>query len=142
ASPDAPAVVVNRRFVQLALGGRIPLGLRVRQVPRVRNGSPERGEPWQQIVGVVSDFPQAFDTTLGVQPRMYRVWTPGDGKPVTLIVRARGKDPGVLAARLRELTVAVHPMLRLGNIATIDETIRQGMAADSVMIFAAMLVTM
>ena len=119
-APDATGVIVNRSFVQHVLGGGDPLGRRIRPVA-IDEASGERVEsgPWYEIVGVVSDFPRAVDESVP-EPRMYRAMHPGAEHPVILAVRVRGAAPESFADRLRALTVAVDPMLRLGRIGAMD----------------------
>ena len=114
------AVIVNRSFVQTVLGGGDPLGRRVR--PAVKNGSASSESvraPWSEIVGVVPDFPPSLDSKTFV-PKMYRPMVPGAVHPVTLAVHVRGADATTFASRLRDISVAVDPMLRLSGVRRLD----------------------
>lgn len=147
-SPNATAVIVNRSFVQQVLGGGDPLGRRVR--PAVREGegagdgeSTERVDrgPWYEIVGVVPDFPRVVDQRTP-EPRLYHPMLPGAVHPVTLAVRVRGAPPESFADRLRALTVAVDPMLRLGVVGTLDNTLELEGELDKAIFVAVALVTL
>ena len=137
-SAQATAVIVNRSFVRRILAGGDPLGRRVRQpAAPARDGGPKIAPagPWYEIVGVVPDFPTPEGAT-GLRPRMYLPLLPQTGPPLTLAVRVKGAAPVSIAARLREIAVAVDPMLRLADIRPLDETLSISGMADRV-IFAA-----
>jgi len=137
-------VIVNRSFAQQVLGGGDPLGRRVRPALKEREATAEsvpRG-PWYEIVGVVPDFPQAAGSSTFV-PKVYHPLVPGAVHPVTLAVHVRGADPTTFAGRLRDLSVAVDPMLRLGSVRTLDgpgEDIER--ALDRFIFVAVVLVTL
>ena len=117
ADSAATAVVVNRAFVQQVLGGETALGRRVRHVVRpVRADASEADKGrWFEIVGVASDLEaNDLDPEL-VRPRLYYAVTPAQAQGVALEVRLRGSTPAEFAPRLREITVAVDPTLRLGT---------------------------
>jgi putative ABC transport system permease protein len=121
-SAGATAIIVNRSFVQQVLGGGDALGRRVRQVTK-RGNAPgddklQRG-PWYEIVGVVPDFPQAVDSRT-LQPKMYQAMVLGAVHPATFVVHVKGTDPTAFTGRLRDLAVAVDPMLRLNGIRRLD----------------------
>lgn len=141
-SPNATTVIVNRSFVRHVLGGGDPLGRRVR--PAVRDemsaARVERG-PWYEIVGVVPDFPPVADTTVS-QPRMYHPMVPGTVHPVTLAVRVSGAAPATFADRLRAITVAVDPMLRLGDVGTLGETVELERELDEGILVAVAVLTL
>jgi predicted permease len=135
-------VVVNRSFVDKVLGGGDPLGRRVRPVAEGGGADPEevRREPWYEIVGVVPDFPRPSNLQRQVEPRMYHPLVPAATHPVTVIVRVRGAPAASFAGRLRELTVAVDPMLRLGSVGTLDDTLDAEGTLDRAILLAAVLV--
>lgn len=93
------AAIVNTTFVQQVLGGRNPIGRRIRYV----SGGPPT--PWYEIVGVVGP--------LGVNslnPRrdagVYHPAAPGEMDQVGFIIDA-GDDPAAFASRLRALAAEV-----------------------------------
>ncbi len=107
-------VVVDQRFVQRVLGGRDPVGLRVREAAVER---PEPG-PWYRIVGVVRSLTAGGDES-ALGPVLYRPASPAGAYPLHLAVRVRG-DAGSLAPRLRGIAAAVDPTLRLYDAMPMD----------------------
>jgi putative ABC transport system permease protein len=120
---EGDAVVVNRSFVTKVLGGGDALGRRIRRVVRqsLSEDVSAREERWMEIVGVVGDFPNRVNFRVP-EPRIYQALSPGAANPVTIAVRVRGGAPDEFGGRLREMVAAVDPMLRLQNIATLDES--------------------
>jgi len=142
ASPGATGVIVNRSFVEEVLGGGHPLGRRVRAAsrsPETSHGSAQAG-PWYEIVGVVADFPRPVKPNV-FEPKLYHAMVAGATHPVALTLRVRGAPAGSFADRLRELTVAVDPMLRIESVSTLDDVLNQD-AADQVLILVIALVTL
>jgi hypothetical protein len=135
-------VIVNRSFVDKVLGGGDPLGRRVRHAAEAGGADPEgaRREPWYEIVGVVPDFPLPSNLQRQVEPRLYHPLVPGATHPVTVIVRVRGAPAEGFAGRLREVTAAVDPMLRLGGVGTLDDTLDAEDRLDRAFLLAAVLV--
>jgi putative ABC transport system permease protein len=115
--------VVNQAFVRQVLGGRNPVGRRVRFVEPEPSDEPaadtEPG-PWLEIVGVVKDLAM----TDGSDPAesgagFYLPAAPGAGFPVRMAVQLRG-DPASFAPRLRAVATSVDPRLRLDEILRLD----------------------
>ncbi len=142
ASAGATAVIVNRSFVQEVLGGGEALGRRVRPAARPGGASREsvQARLWYEIVGVVADFPRPVKPGI-LEPKMYHALEPGATHPVTLVLRVRGTPAPAVAGRLRELAVAVDPMLRLERVGTLDDVLTQD-AADQILILVIALVTL
>jgi predicted permease len=118
----ARVVVVSRSFVDEVLGGRNPIGRRIRLLPTdAREGSsaPEPGS-WHEIVGVVQDIGVPggdFDPTVA---GVYHPVAPGGVYPGHLAVRLRG-DPAAFAPRLRRLAARLEPGLRLHDVQPLNE---------------------
>jgi putative ABC transport system permease protein len=102
------------------LGGRNPIGRRVRYVegPRASAAATAEPGPWHEIVGVVSD--------LGMAPKddqrvagLYHPLAPAAGGAVHAAVHVRG-DPAAFAPRLRTVAAAVDPTLRLDDLVPMD----------------------
>ena len=112
-------VIVDQGFVDQVLGGGNPIGRQLRLIPA--DGTPDGEERrWFQIVGVVKD--------LGMSAAWERERAAGlyfpirlDRGPLQMIVHARGGDPLALASRIRTLSMAVDPTLRLGEIRRLDQ---------------------
>jgi predicted permease len=113
-APAGTAVVVNRSFVEEILGGASPLGRRVRYVERERTGQASEPSRWYEIVGVVQDFPAENDG-----PQLYHpMATPV--QPLNLTIRATS-GLSAAAARLREVSAALDPGLRVGQVQSLAE---------------------
>lgn len=113
----ATAVVVNQGFVQRLVGGGSALGRRVRYVrPQPDPDDPPAArlqERWYQIVGVVGDFNENLISPELAQPAMYHPRVPGAFSRASLAVRVRSGDPAAHRDRLRQITAALDPTLRL-----------------------------
>jgi predicted permease len=116
--PAAGAVVVNRSFSRQVLGGGNPVGRRVRAIG-------QDSGPVYEIVGVVDDL-----FTESRIPTMYRRLStqsdllPKKGAVHQVRLTVRGGAPH-LAGRLREITAAVDPALRVDDIQTLGEIYRR-----------------
>jgi hypothetical protein len=118
---DARVVIVDQAFVDQVLQGRNPINQRLRFSELRREGSePEESEPWYEIVGVVKDLGMTF---VAHQHRAAGVYLPADlsgGVPLYMVVHASG-DPMSLGPRVREITAAVDPMLRISDLLRVDQ---------------------
>jgi predicted permease len=102
------AVLVNQFFVDSVMGGRNPIGRRLRFFSRRE----PTAESWYDIVGVVPDLGvNDNDGDLG-RARVYRATLPRETGPLRLAIHVRG-DPQGFAVRLRELAQAIDPALRV-----------------------------
>ncbi len=104
-------LVVNQAFARHVLGGRNPIGQRIRIV----SGEDMRvtSKEWFEVVGMVKNFgwqlPQPHE-----QSAIYRPTLPTPGTYVNLAVRVR--DPEAFATRLRTVTAEVDPTIRLTDV--------------------------
>jgi putative ABC transport system permease protein len=117
----ARVAIVNESFAKLVLGGRNPIGRRVRYLAHGEDGGGSGGEepgPWYEIVGVVRDMGMAEEPDPKVAG-IYHPTTPEGAYPVSMAVRVRG-EPEAFAPRLRELAAAVDPTLRLSELMRLD----------------------
>ena len=114
---NAVTVVVNQSFVQLVLGGRNPIGRRIRYVGKEEWASiqtpAERGS-WFEIVGVVPDLGMAKQPDPKVAG-IYHPVTPGEVYPAQVAVRVRG-NAEAFVPRLRAAAAAIDPTLRLYDV--------------------------
>ena len=140
-STSPSVVIVNRSFVRRVFEGGNPLGRRIRMLPLNRGPKADAvpQAPWEEIVGVVPDFP--VDSTTPT-PKIYRPMYAANGGPVTIAVRLQGITPTAFANRLRELTVATNPMLRLEIIRSLEQTLEDDSAGRRLTILALELVTL
>ncbi len=109
----APVAIVNERFVAKFLGGRNPIGRRIR-IDDSRSGTQD--QPWREIVGVVPDLGLSVgDETMAagfyVPVRDEMLWY--------LAIRTTG-DPLTLAAPLRAAIAHVDVDLQLQQIRTLE----------------------
>jgi predicted permease len=114
-------IVVNESFVRLVMGGRSPVGHRLRYT-RYSSGSgspPDEDLRWFEIVGVVPDLPASVAYAIAYHPA-----APGDLQAPSLAVHV---EPGVTGAagRIREIAAGVDPTLRLEEVRTLDDLYRQ-----------------
>jgi putative ABC transport system permease protein len=132
------AIVVNRAFVNQLLGGANAIGRRMHYVEAGRREPATGGTITQyEIVGVVSDLttnPIAPDL---IDPVMYQSLQ--SSTRATALIRVRGNDPLQFSSRVRELTSALDPTLRL-RIVTFGEMQRQQMIALRLMLLGCSLV--
>lgn len=115
-APGRHVAIVNPRFVRMVMGGRNPIGRRVR-FERSEN-APDRWGPWHEIVGVTSELLMTNDPEL----RAGGIYLPAALGPAAphAIVHVRG-EPAAFAPRLREIANAVDPTLRVyGMLAAVD----------------------
>ena len=137
------AAIVNRSFVQEILAGGEPLGRRIRRVVGRSDAEGERPTfgPWLEIVGVVPDFPNRVNVRFP-EPRIYQPLVAGASRPATIAVRVRGGEPAELGGRLRELALGVDPMLRIGGVAALDESLHDRHLELRVLVGVVVLVTL
>jgi predicted permease len=129
-------IVVNRAFVNQLLGGANAVG---RLVQHVEPGSrePATGGTRYEIVGVVTNLgtnPVAPDL---IEPVIYHPLR--SSTRATALIRVRGNDPLQFSSRLRDLTSALDPTLRL-RIVTFSEMRRQQMIGLRLMVLGSSLV--
>jgi predicted permease len=125
----AKTVIVNRTFVRQVLNDADALGRRIRYVSNddahTENTQAER---WFEIVGIVADLDaNALDPELATaaiyHPRVAR-----EAAPLTLAARVRGGTPSSFVGRLREITTAIDPTLRLNPFPLVEIYRQQNVA--------------
>ena len=109
---SAQGVVVNNAFVTQLLGGANAVGRRVRYLPP-RGSAPALRDATieYEIVGVVTDLSTNTMAPELVAPVMFH--PPDDTTRATALIRVRTQDPMQFASRLRDLTSALDPTVRL-----------------------------
>lgn len=130
---EISTVIVNTTFVERTLGGRNPLGRRIR-FPDLAGGSgtpdgrlsPTLGQVsagtdprWLEIVGVVG----RLGTNVGLPEydmAAYLPAAPGDIYPVALAIHVAGGEPESFAPRIRELVSEVAPAAVLAQPIRLD----------------------
>jgi predicted permease len=116
---DARVVIVSQPFVDEVLGGRNPIGRRVRYIASESERMPRTDGEWYEIVGVARDL----GTKSGYgSAGIYHPVARGGEYPIYMAVHVRGR-PDSFAPRLRGLAMAVDPTLRLNLIRPMNELI-------------------
>ncbi|MGH7467885.1 MAG: ABC transporter permease [Longimicrobiales bacterium] len=115
---DRHVLVANQEFVQRVLGGRHPIGRRVRfQVSRNEWG------PWHEIVGVVQQV--AMTRHPEMSPAGLYAPLKAGAASVHMAVHLR-QDAESFAPRLRQLAALLEPNLRLNQLQRMDRIGAEG----------------
>ena len=110
-------VMVDQPFVDRVLGGRRPIGLRLRYV-RIEGAPPLGPEsPWYEVVGVVGDL--GLENGFG-RGGVYHPAVRGDIYPANLLLSVR-ENPAAFSSRLREVAADVDPALRLQALLPLEQ---------------------
>ena len=134
----ARAVVVNDAFVRQLLGGANALGRRVRYVTAgAREPAAWDATTEYEIVGVVTDLSTNAVEPEHVQPVIFH--PANDETRATALIRVRGDDPARLSPRIRELTTALDPTVRV-RVVPFSDMKRQATIALRLMVLAVGLV--
>ncbi len=112
---DQPVAVVDETFVRRVLGGRDPIGVRVR---RSHRGSPQPG-PWLQIVGVVRDLSLVKSHKTSEDALLFRPVTPESALMLRVMVRAKG-DAVQAAPVVRRAAAETDPTLRVYDLMALE----------------------
>lgn len=125
ANPEARTVVVTEAFVDRVLGGRNPVGRRLRYL-----GSGEEWDgvaigdepgPWYRIVGVVPDLGLSNGSRGdGLPAGFYHAVSNESLRAPTLLVRVNGAARS-FASRVREIAAEVEPDLTLVRLRTLED---------------------
>jgi hypothetical protein len=110
----APVAVVNEPFVRKFLGGRNPLGRRVRMA-RQTAGPAE--EPWREIVGVVPDL----GLSVGDPAMAGGLYMPVREERLYYLAVRSNTDPMTLVAPLRKAVAAIDPDLQVVDFLPLEE---------------------
>ena len=153
AASAAHPVVVNEAFVRKLLGNRDAIGTRLRYTAN-RHGSLESGErpdggdrpnvapePWHEIVGVVSDLYINRIDPARVNPAVFHSLAAGPGVRPILLIKVRGRDASDFAARLREITTALDPTVRLNVRPFVEMERQQQLALRLILLVMSLIVT-
>lgn len=121
------SMVVNRRFTELYLAGRSPLGVRV-----AVGGSPDSLA--YTLVGVVDDVRQNA-LTRAVKAQFYVTLAqfaraPGNTQRTMNLVLSTDGDPRALVAPVRRIIRETDPRLPISEVRTLDEVLRNSIAAQ------------
>ncbi len=126
-SPESPFGIVNSEFVDEALGGRSPLGRRIR--PLKRDGTP--AGPWIEVVGVVA-YVATSNSLIKGEPGIYVAAAPEAVSPARFAIRL-GEDPASFIPRLRAIAqevdaeAIIRGAMPLNEVKSFDEIVMQWM---------------
>src|SRR5690349_190522 len=119
-APNIRVVVVDQGFVDLVMGGRNPVGHRVRLGTGQVADSNAASLPTYEIVGVVKELGMASAAMPQREAGVYLPAVPGSQGSLKMIVRGRA-DPLSIAPRVRELAMVVDPAIRVEQITRLDQ---------------------
>jgi putative ABC transport system permease protein len=114
----APVVVVNEPFVQKFLGGRQPIGRRIRIDQPTAEGA---ARPWMEIVGVVPDL----GLSVGDPEMRAGYYTPAHDEMLWYLAIRASVDPTTLISPLRAAVARLDPDLQLQDIRPLEEADRE-----------------
>jgi putative ABC transport system permease protein len=135
---SAQAIVVNRAFAEQLLGGTNAVGRRVHYIEAgARAPAVGAATTQYEIVGVISDLSTNTLEPKRIVPVIYHPLR--SSTRATALIRMRGNDPLHFASRLRDLTSALDPTLRL-RIVTFSEMKQQAQIALRLMVLGCSLV--
>jgi predicted permease len=125
---EARTVIVNTSFVQRVLGGRNPIGQRIRYVTRTR----EAEGPWYEIVGVVGHLGM-FELNPDLDEGLYHPLPPGalaaearsraepaGRRPIRMAIRT-DMDAQAFGSRLRSIATEIDPAAIVSGVQRLDE---------------------
>jgi predicted permease len=111
---QASTVIVNTTFVDRVLGGRNPIGRRIRFL----SSGPYEASPWYEIIGVVG----RLGMNVAVPERDQGVYfpvAPGRIHPVLLAIHVDG-NPDAFAPRLRQVVADTDPEAAVARAIALD----------------------
>lgn len=112
----ARVAIVNEAFVEKVLGGKNPIGRRVRYAAGEGPGSSAQEQPWHEIVGVAPDL----GMTSGYGDAGIYHPAPADGSYDEYLIVGVTGDARPFAPVLQRTAVAVDPTLRLHDVMSLD----------------------
>jgi putative ABC transport system permease protein len=111
----APVAIVNEPFVAKFLGGRNPIGRRIRiESARERGAEPE---PWREIVGVVPDL----GLSVGDPALAAGFYVPVRDEMLWFLAVRTTQDPRTLTASLRAAVANIDPNIQLEEERTLED---------------------
>ena len=119
-SPGVHVAIVDQAFADSVMGGRNPIGHRVRMRSSQMPDSIAVRQPTYEIVGLVKDLGMSALAMPQRYAGLYVPATPGSQGALNMIVRGRG-DPLTIATRVRELAMTVDPTLEVEEITPFEQ---------------------
>ena len=119
-SPDVHVVIVDQAFADSVMGGRSPIGHRVRMRSWQMPDSIVARQPWYEIVGLVKELGTSEIAMPQRYAGVYMPAAPGTKGTLDMIVHGRG-DPLAIAPRVRELAMTVDAALEVEQMIPLDQ---------------------
>ena len=113
-------VIVDQGFVAQVMGGRNPIGRRVRFAKRPRIAEAVTPNPWMEIVGVAKDLGMASSVSRERPSGLYQPMPTSKAPSINMVVHVAKGDPLSLAPRVRALANAVDARVRLSEFQRMD----------------------
>lgn len=110
-----PVAIVDETFVRQVLGGRDPLGARVRRAQRATAPA----SPWIQIIGVVRDLSLAKPNKTSEDAILFRPVAPERASMLRILVRTNG-DAAQAAPAVRRAAADTDPTLRIHDLMALE----------------------
>ena len=125
----APVVVVNEPFVEKFLGGRNPIGRRIKiedlrtaaEQKRTGYDRPNEAQPWREIVGVVPDL----GLSVGDPALTAGFYTPVTDEMLWYLAIRTSVEPITLTGAVRAAVANIDPDLQLHEIRTLEDAGRE-----------------
>ena len=133
---DDRPVIVNRSFVEHALGGTDAVGRRLRYP-----SDADTVKRWLEIVGVVEDFPTGFEHPIETGARVYHLTQPAEQDAGMLFVRLRGQTPDGFGPTLHRIAPTVDPTLQLKNVGSLARIYAEERRVSGLMALAIAVIT-
>ena len=122
AGPEARVVIVNQAFVDGVLGGRNPIGRRLRYLASGDSWDGVQLEDppseWYRIVGAVENV--ALTEANAERPGFYHAVARDDLRARWLLARVQDGEPADYVNRLRSIAAEVDPTLGLSRVMPLD----------------------
>jgi putative ABC transport system permease protein len=120
--PGRETVLVNERFVEVAMGGASPIGARIAVAPAT--ASRDKPSGWRTIVGVIPTIRQQTGNG-GVEQQSPAVYLPitASAPPTSLLIARHTIDPEAAARLLRAEVQAVDPNIPLFRMRTLERAV-------------------
>jgi putative ABC transport system permease protein len=116
----APNGVINETFARDVFPGQDPIG------KRVKFGSPNSGDPWITIVGVIRDY-RHYRLPQPMGPALFMHYAVVTGRSQTLVMRTTARDPYSLVPSMRAALHELDPQIALFDVKTMQDAVSQSL---------------
>jgi hypothetical protein len=122
---EATVVIVSESFLDRVLGGGSAVGRKIRPAIPTQRFDPGGPDAWFTIIGVIPTFPRP-DGAGRPEPKVYQPLGSDAGFRESFAVRVRSGDPERFVGRLRAIVAEIDPMLRLSDVAPLEDRLSRG----------------